>query len=99
MAEKGRKRVSRRQRRRFGLARERKSASASQVVERVMLEAKRGADAVPVETPTAAPSNVEVQRQAEPLGDLSYVPRDIRWIAVLATAMFVLLAVAAVLLR
>ena len=99
MAEKGRKKDSRRQRQRSGLPRQRKRTSASQVVERVMLEAKRGADTPSVATPAVTPSHVEVQRHAEPLGDLSYVPRDIRRIAMLATAMFVLLALAAVVLR
>ena len=45
------------------------------------------------------PADPPAAVQTEALGDLTYVPRDIRRIAMLAVVMFVLLGIVAVVLR
>lgn len=97
MAQGGRRKLSRRQRKRWGVGRDRSRVKSDDAVARALRKAPetdrttRDASISPRET---APPPVESQA----LGDLSYVPADMRRIALLAVVMFILLGVAAVVL-
>ena len=98
MAHAGRRKLSRRQRKRAGLGRDRSRPRSDEAIARALRrapETNRATGDTPISSPEA-PAATSAESQA--LGDLSYVPADMRRIAVLAVVMFVLLAVAAVVL-
>ena len=98
MAHTGRRKLSRRQRRRAGIARDRSRTKSDEAVAQALRQApevdRAPADEMISSGETAPTAPVESQ----PLGDLSYVPADMRRIAILAVLMFVLLGVAAMVL-
>ena len=99
MALSGRKKPSRRQRKLASIGRDRPRVKPE---EAVAYASRRRGDMDPAGRDTAGSTDrpePATAAQSQPLGDLTYVPRDIRRIATLATVIFVLLGVAAVVLR
>ena len=98
MPQGGRRKLSRKQRKRAGVGRDRPRVRPDEAVARALRQAPETDRAAEDESvsPRETPPQPTVESQA--LGDLSYVPADMRRIAMLAVLMFVLLGVAAVVL-
>ena len=98
MAHAGRRKLSRRQRKRAGLGRGRSRPTSDEAIARALRQAPESDRATgdASSSPPEAPPTASAESQA--LGDLSYVPADMRRIAILAVIMFVLLAVVAAVL-
>ena len=94
-----RKKPSRRERKRSGVARHRPRATLDDVVAQVKRQVP---EQPPIRSvwPLGVPSRGEQPGvKLEPLGDLTYLSGDIRRIAILACLMFLLLGIVAVVLR
>ncbi len=98
MAHGGRRKLSRKQRRQAGIGRDRSRVKSDEVVARALREAPE--TDLPTGDDSISPRETVPQPavESQPLGDLSYVPADMRRIAMLAVLTFVLLGVAAVVL-
>ena len=96
MALGGRKKPSRRQRKRAGIGRAQARINPDEIVAQAV---QRSPEINKPADDTRRPTSPPVAGRSEPLGDLTYVPRDIRRIAMLAVVIFALLGIAAVVLK
>ena len=95
MAHPGRRKLSRRQRKRAGIGRDRSKARSDEAIARALRQAPE-TDRTTADKSAPAPETAPATpAESQALGDLSYIPADMRRIAILAVLMFVLLGVVA----
>lgn len=93
-----RKKPSRRERKRSGVARHRPRATLDDVVAQVKRQVPKQPPSRSEEALIGAASGEQPVVRSEPLGDLTHLPGDIRRIVILALLMFLLLGIVAVVL-